>query len=884
MINRFEDTHRLDCYMHPTSEFGGGVFQAIDPHACESMMKSFRKAVAIIIFGVTGLLAQSQSASAASRTFGSLTTSPSSTNITAGAAVTVIATITAGPNSGSGEYGDITNSVSILSAEPTVTASIVPDFCTVGAGASSNLMVTVNTMPATPANTYTGMVIVAATPANPKAGIPITNTFTLTVASGESDSFSMTVLPASTNVFRYVAVATNVSATLNFVDRSATLSGAVTNGVTVSPSGQGVTAGLNSIYAPITNRFGETNLVLTLAVAVNAADGAYTIIVKGTNSAFTANSPPGVASAVFTLNVDSLKQFTLGLSPTVEAVTGGTATNVTVAVALTNLSVVLAEPIVCGVTVIGPDTNVTAGLSPASASPAAGGGMSAFTLFITNNSNSYMLPGAYTYQVIVGGTNNDYTGNAPIPGIALATNFFTVKSPPLALKKVSLSNANLAISGTGGGPNWPCLVLASTNLALPFSQWTPVQTNVFDANGTFSTLIALTQTLDQNAGQQFFALGYPAVTNPVAHPVFNPPARAYLAETPVTITSVTSDAIIRYTTDGSTPSESNGIVYTGPELMRGPINTNSTGTITNASGVTMLKAVAYKGGQPASAVWTGIYTILDPVAYPPAPVPSPLCGIAHMAYNVSSSNWDSTFSLWTNYYGFGTVVASNDFALIKINDQQFVELYRVPQLYSNQWQLANYGYEVTNAEAFRQQLSGAGVNVPPAVTTNALGNLSFFTVDPDGHTNEWVQYLTNSVTGQSQGLDMPGTQVVGFANCFGITTIYGSNNNVSGPPITYYHDQCGFQGQVTDNSFDIPSGGKVYIELLTAGPGGATQDTAGKHGKLQFMNFRGMTIFQTVNILTNRDPSIIYLLAPENRHFAFDVDTPDLSRIRINDF
>jgi hypothetical protein len=59
---------------------------------------------------------------------------------------------------------------------------------------------------------------------------------------------------------------------------------------------------------------------------------------------------------------------------------------------------------------------------------------------------------------------------------------------------------------------------------------------------------------------------------------------------------------------------------------------------------------------------------------------------------------------------------------------------------------------------------------------------------------------------------------------------------------------------------------------------------AGKHGKLQFMNFRGMTLFQTMNILTNRNPSIPYLLAPEGRHFAFDVDTLDLSRIRINDY
>jgi hypothetical protein len=734
-------------------------------------------------------------------------------------------------------------------------------------------------MLSTPANTYTAMVVVAAAPGNIKAGTPITNTFTVTVTSGAADAFSMSVSPASANVLK--GVATNFIATVNFVDRSATISGTVTNGVTVSPSGQGVTAGLNSIYAPITNRFGQTNLTLTINVNAGAAPGAYTVTVNGTNNAFTANPTPGVASATYTLNLTVVKKFTMSsVTPAAETVVGGVAGIVTATVTLTNLSTILVEAISSGVTVIGPDTiNVTAGLSPANASPAAGGGTAALTLSIMNNGGG--LPG--TYRVIVGSTNNDFTDNSPIPGIALATNLFTVTAPPLSIHNFSLSGMNLTVTGFGGGPNGQYVVYSATNLTLPRAQWKPVMTNVFDAYGNFNALIALTNTLAPNAAQRFFAIFLPPMgTNPVATPTFSPPARSYFAETPVTITSATSGALIRYTTDGSTPGENNGTLYTGPVTMQKPVNNNSTGTITNASGVTMLKAVAYKGGMPDSAVWTGIYTILDPVAYPPASVPSPLCGIAHMAYNVSSSNWDNTFALWTNYYGFAAVVASNDFALIKINDQQYIELYRVPLLVSNQWQLANYGFEVTNAEAYRQQLMAAGGSVPDSVTTNALGNLSFFTVDPDGHTNEWVQYLTNSITGLSQGLYMPGTQVAGFANCFGITTTFGSNNNVSGPPITYYVNQCGFQG--TGNSVDIPSGGKVYIELLTTGSGGATQDMAGKHGKLQFMNFRGMTLFQTINILTNRDPSIPYLLAPEGRHYAFDVDTLDLSRIRINDY
>lgn len=835
---------------------------------------SLQKVILLVFLAVTAVPHQAF----AVRTFTSLTISPSSTNTVAGSTATVIATITAGPNSGTGEYGQITNTVSILSSEPTVTAGIVPDLCTVNAAASSNLMVTVYTEFNTPAGTYTGMVVVAAAPGNIKAGTPITNLFTVTVASSAADAFSMSISPASTNVLK--GVATNFSTTVNFIDRSATISGTVTNGVTVSPPGQGVTADLNSIYAPITNNFGETNLTLTINVNSNAVPGTYVITVSGTNRAFTANPGPGVASATYTLTLTTVKIFKLGLSPAAETVRGGVPFSVNVMVTLTNLSTVFAAPITSGVTVLGPyPGNVTASLSSTTAAPAAGGGTAPFTLSINHNGSS--LPG--TYQVIVGSTNSNFTDNSPAPGIALATNLFTVTAPPLSVQYLGLSGSDLAVTGIGGVPTGQYVVYSTTNLTQPIAEWTPVMTNTFDANGNFNTLIVAANTPYPNAAMQFFVVILPAQgTNLVATPTFSPVARPYYAETPVTITTATSGALIRYTTDGSTPSESNGILYTGPVTMQKPVNNNSSGTITNASGVTMLKAVAYKSGMQTSRVWTGIYTILDQTDYPPSSVPSPLCGIAHVAYNVSSSNWDSTFDLWTNYYGFATVVASNDFALIKINDQQFIELYRVPFLVSNQWQLANYGFEVTNAEAYRQQLSAAGVSVPTSVSLNALGNLSFFTVDPDGHTNEWVQYLTNSVTGLSQGLYMPGTLVVGFANCFGITTIFGSQNILTAPPINYYVTNCGFLG--TGHSFDIPSGGKQYIELLTAGSGGATQDTAGKHGKLQFMNFRGMTIFETINILTNRNPSIVYLLAPEGRHYAFDVDTPDLSRIRINDF
>ena len=696
-----------------------------------SVIQTARKATTLPLLAAA-ILAVPNCLPAAQRAF-FIFQSPSTETVPATVATNVTVTLTYSNASGTINGAVFTNGVAVSPAGQGVTASLSSIYAgpVDSGGGTTNLTLTISAASNAPANT-TYEIIVSATNKSFTANTPIpgvaslTNTF-IVGPPANSNAFSIALSPPAASC--RAGTATNFASTVTLVDYSSTISGTITNGVTVSgPDPANVTASLNNPYAALTSNFGQTNLTLTINVDPSATNGTYVITVNGTNDAFTTNPTPGVASAVFTLNLTLLKQFTLGLDPAAETVTEGDAANVAVAVTLTNLSDALMETITSAVTVIGPDPadNVTAGLSSAYASPSACGGTATFTLFITNNSSS--LPG--TYQVIVSAANSDFTDNVPIPGVASATNFLTVTALPFSIHRFGVTGTNLALTGVGGGPNWPYLVYASTNLALPLSQWTPILTNVYDTNGRFSVVIALTNTLDPAAAWQFFVLAFPPGTNPVATPTFSPPARSYFAETPVTITSATSGAIIRYTTDGSTPSESNGAIYTSPVTMRGPVNTNRTGIVTNASGVTMLKAIAYQGGMPDSEVWTGIYTILDPVAYPPASVPSPLCGIAHMAYNVSSSNWDNTINLWTNYYGFAAVVASNDFALLKINDQQFIELYRVPLLVSNQWQLANYGFEVTNAEAYRQLLAANGMTVPDRVTTNALGNVSFFTVDP----------------------------------------------------------------------------------------------------------------------------------------------------------
>jgi len=84
----------------------------------------------------------------------------------------------------------------------------------------------------------------------------------------------------------------------------------------------------------------------------------------------------------------------------------------------------------------------------------------------------------------------------------------------------------------------------------------------------------------------------------VATPTFSVEAGTYTAAQQVAITSATAGATIRYTTDGTTPTETSSVYST-------PIAVSSTSTI---------KAIAYKDGLTASAVVSATYTINVPIA------------------------------------------------------------------------------------------------------------------------------------------------------------------------------------------------------------------------------------------------------------------------------
>jgi len=67
------------------------------------------------------------------------------------------------------------------------------------------------------------------------------------------------------------------------------------------------------------------------------------------------------------------------------------------------------------------------------------------------------------------------------------------------------TETNVVVAGTGGLSGWPYRILASTDLGLPVSQWTPVATSQFDGSGS----CRYTNAIDANSPTEFFRIAVP---------------------------------------------------------------------------------------------------------------------------------------------------------------------------------------------------------------------------------------------------------------------------------------------------------------------------------------------------------------------------------------
>jgi len=99
-----------------------------------------------------------------------------------------------------------------------------------------------------------------------------------------------------------------------------------------------------------------------------------------------------------------------------------------------------------------------------------------------------------------------------------------------------------------------------------------------------------------------------------AGPLFSPGGGSYTSAQTVTITAASPGFTLRYTIDGSTPTPTNGTLYSAP---------------INVSVTTTIRAIAFREGETTGALTSATYTLASappPVTPPPASPPSSSAG------------------------------------------------------------------------------------------------------------------------------------------------------------------------------------------------------------------------------------------------------------------
>jgi alpha-tubulin suppressor-like RCC1 family protein len=167
-------------------------------------------------------------------------------------------------------------------------------------------------------------------------------------------------------------------------------------------------------------------------------------------------------------------------------------------------------------------------------------------------------------------------------------------------------------SGTSTLGTWALSIAADGTMSGTFvdaADGPGTLTGTLRTNGTFALAAssgdAMTGTVDPAAGTFSGTLAKPGGTGwfhgtrggpagQVATPSFSPAPGGFGTAQSVTIATTTPGATIRYTADGTAPSETVGTVYASPVAV---------------ATTTTLKAVAYRTGWTSSAIATGTWTI-----------------------------------------------------------------------------------------------------------------------------------------------------------------------------------------------------------------------------------------------------------------------------------
>ena len=213
---------------------------------------------------------------------------------------------------------------------------------------------------------------------------------------------------------------------------------------------------------------------------------------------------------------------------------------------------------------------------------------------------------------------------ADVNALSLPSNFVdgavTISGPPCAQPSF------LPVAGTYSSAQ--SVTISTTTSGATINYTTDGTTPSETAGTVYTTPVTISQNTNLQAiayasgfADSSIASGYYSIQ--CAAPTFSPAAGTYASAQSVTIGTATSGATICYTTDGTTPSETSGTIYTTPVT----ISQNTT-----------LQAIAYESGMTDSTITSAAYTIIVQCA---APTFNPAAGTYGSAQSVTISTTTS---------------------------------------------------------------------------------------------------------------------------------------------------------------------------------------------------------------------------------------------------
>jgi catechol 2,3-dioxygenase-like lactoylglutathione lyase family enzyme len=203
---------------------------------------------------------------------------------------------------------------------------------------------------------------------------------------------------------------------------------------------------------------------------------------------------------------------------------------------------------------------------------------------------------------------------------------------------------------------------------------------------------------------------------------------------------------------------------------------------------------------------------------PVAPARPEVLGIGHLALYVSDLTRARAF--YEDFLGFEEPYrlprpdGSDRIAFVKINEQQYLELFAEPP--RDDGRVNHIAFYTGDLEGLRRTLAARGVKVPPAAGQGKIGNRQFGVVDPDGHQVELLQYQPDGWTRRAHGKFLPSTRISARIAHLGVLV------GALGPSLAFYQGLLGFQetwrGGPSPTALSwvnlrVP-GGPDYLELM----------------------------------------------------------------------